>query len=99
MATKKLGKQSVFLAAFSNCGQVKRAAIMAEIDRTSHYYWMDHDQAYPALFAKATLKAIQVLVDEAVERATTAARSKRNTIAAVLGPTTYQARFRVPGDW
>ena len=86
MATKKLGKQSVFLAALSICGQVKQAAILAEIDRGSHYYWMDHDPAYPALFADAKIQAIQDWEDEAVERAT----------VGVFEPTTYRGAFVFP---
>jgi hypothetical protein len=86
MATKKLGKQSVFLAALSICGQVKQAAILAEIDRGSHDYWMDHDPAYPALFADAKIQAIQDWQDEAVERAT----------VGVFEPTTYRGAFVFP---
>jgi hypothetical protein len=65
----------------SICGQVKQAAIIvAEIDRGSHYYRMEHDPAYPALFADAKIQAIQDWEDEAVERAT----------VGVFEPTTYR---------
>jgi hypothetical protein len=86
LPTKNPDKQSVFLSALSNCGQVKDAAIAAQINRGSHYYWMDHDPAYPALFAKAKLMAIDALEDEAVERA----------IVGVFEPTTYKGAFVYP---
>jgi hypothetical protein len=80
LPTKKSIKQSAFLAALSICGQVKVAASAAQVDRASLYYWMNNDPAYPALFAKAKLMAIDALEDEAVERA----------MVGVFEPTTYQ---------
>ena len=62
--------QAAFLAAFSGCGMVKRAAEIAKIGRDDHYRWMRDDKTYPPRFEEARSKAITFLEDIAVERAT-----------------------------
>jgi hypothetical protein len=62
-------KKRGFLAAFTTCGQVTKAAAAIGVDHSHHYYWLKTDQAYAAAFADA--KAIQAasLEDEAIRRA------------------------------
>lgn len=62
--------QAAFLAAFSGCGRVSRAAEIAEICRDDHYRWMKDDPTYPERFEATRQKAIGFLEDVAIKRAT-----------------------------
>lgn len=61
-------KQNAFLQAYRVCGTIRRAAIAAEIDRTTHYEWLKQDE-YAAAFAQAQEDATDYLEDEARRRA------------------------------
>lgn len=65
----KIQHQSKFLAAFSACGSISRASRHAQLDRTTHYSWMETDPSYPARFKVAEARAARALEDEAVRRA------------------------------
>lgn len=62
--------QAAFLAAYSGCGRISRAAAVAKICRDDHYRWLKEDSHYLALFEEARKKAIGFLEDVAVKRAT-----------------------------
>lgn len=62
-------KKRAFLAAFSECGNITRAAELAEISRQAHYEWLKDDPDYPALFAAADEQAGDRLEQEARRRA------------------------------
>lgn len=63
------GKRDAFLAAFARLGTLTHAAEAAGTDRSSHYYWMEHDPEYPHLFAEAGKQATDSLEREAIRRA------------------------------
>lgn len=66
-------KKCAFLAAFSECGSIKRSAKIAKIDRSTHYEWIsaegEAEDEYRAAFAEAKQRSIDALVDEARRRA------------------------------
>lgn len=62
-------KRDAFLAAFGELGTLTHAAKAVGTDRSSHYYWMEHDAEYPALFAEAAQQANDSLEREARRRA------------------------------
>jgi hypothetical protein len=62
--------QAAFLAAFSGCGRINRAAEISKIHRDQHYDWLKKDKTYSARFEDAKKKAIGFLEDVAVKRAT-----------------------------
>jgi hypothetical protein len=62
-------QQRAFLAAFAECGNVKRAAALAGISREAHYDWRAHDEPYAAAFEQATVIACDALEGEALRRA------------------------------
>lgn len=62
-------KRDAFLKAFAENGTLTHAAEAAGCDRSSHYYWMEHDPEYPALFTEAAHRANDSLEREALRRA------------------------------
>ncbi len=62
-------RQGAFLAAFEKCGRICDAAELAEIGRTTHYFWLRTDPNYKAAFENSEVLAAQNLIDEAVRRA------------------------------
>jgi hypothetical protein len=62
-------KKRAFLAAYSLCGNITRAAELAEVSRGSHYLWMNEDETYQLCFADADQEAIERLEAEARRRA------------------------------
>jgi hypothetical protein len=62
-------KKRAFLAAYSLCGNITRAAELAEVSRGSHYLWMNEDEAYQLCFNDADQEAIERLEAEARRRA------------------------------
>lgn len=65
-------KQKAFLAAYSQCGNITKAAKLAGIDRVSHYRWANNQDSwpeYPDKFQEAHAEAIEVLEAEARRRA------------------------------
>lgn len=65
---KKAVQQEQFLAAYSACGNILRAARLCGIDRTSHYRWMTEPE-YRSRFEDATENAADALEEEARRRA------------------------------
>ena len=66
-------KKAKFLAAFAECGSVRRSAQIAEIHRRTHYDWMNQSgiegDTYRKAFSEARLNACDNLEDEARRRA------------------------------
>jgi hypothetical protein len=62
-------KRDAFLAAFAEHGTLTHAARAAATDRSSHYYWLEHDPEYPALFQSAAQRSNDALEREARRRA------------------------------
>ena len=62
-------QQRRFLAAFSVCGQVCKAARWCKLHRQAHYGWMKEDPSYPARFREAEGVAARTLEDEMIRRA------------------------------
>ena len=71
MATHNLEqrKKEQFLKAFSETGNICKAADIAHINRERHYTWLKCDPDYPKLFDAAEVKAGDTLEAEAVRRA------------------------------
>lgn len=61
-------KKGAFLAAFSQCGIISRAAELAKIDRSCHYEWIKNPD-YKKQFEEAEIKVANLLEDEAIRRA------------------------------
>jgi hypothetical protein len=63
-------KQAAFLTALVfHAGQVGRAAKLARIARSTHHRWLELDEQYRALHARALKQATEVLEDAAIKRA------------------------------
>lgn len=62
-------KKRAFLMAIAQVCNIVRAAMLAKIDRGSHYQWMEKDPDYPAAFALAWSRGVDALESEAVRRA------------------------------
>jgi hypothetical protein len=62
-------KQAAFLAAYSECGNIKLAGEISKTDRFNHYDWMKIDPTYPERFATAKEMAVETLEAEARRRA------------------------------
>ena len=63
-------RQRAVLAAYARSGQVRAACAHAEVDRSMHYHWLQHDPAYHAAFADAQAQVGDWLEEVAVRRAT-----------------------------
>lgn len=65
-------KKRAFLAAFSRCGSISRAAKRAKVDRSSHYLWKREDPEYVKAFDDAMIQAgdavVDALAEEGIER-------------------------------
>jgi hypothetical protein len=62
-------KKRAFLAAYSECANVTRAAQIAGVSRDQHYDWKAKDAAYAEAFALAGARAGDALEDECFRRA------------------------------
>ena len=62
-------KKRAFLVAYCECFSVSEAAVLAGIERTSHYYWLGTDEAYLEAFRQAKQVAAETLESELVRRA------------------------------
>lgn len=62
-------KKRAFLAAYCQVGNVSDAAKLAEINRMSHYNWLQSDERYAELFQQANEIACDHLEAEARRRA------------------------------
>lgn len=65
---KLSANQTKFLASYAESGNVRLAAGLAEVHRSSHYKWLA-DDAYRAAFEQAQRESSQVLEEEARRRA------------------------------
>jgi len=66
---RQRARQNSFLAAYSECANVKDAAGKAKIYRRTHYDWLENDPTYRPRFEAVRERATQALEDEAVRRA------------------------------
>ncbi len=62
-------KKRAFLAAFSRCGSLSRAAKRAKVDRRTHYNWLKDDPWYVQAFQQAVIEAGDSLQDRLTEMA------------------------------
>lgn len=62
-------KKRAFLAAFSECGNITKAAEMAGCSRCTHHKWLSESHEYPELFEQAKESASDKLEQEARRRA------------------------------
>jgi hypothetical protein len=62
-------KKSAFLAAFSRCGSLSKAAKRAKVDRRTHYNWLKDDASYSRAFQQAVIEAGDSLQDRLAEMA------------------------------
>ena len=62
-------KKRAFLAAFESCGSVSRACKAAEINRSTHYEWLESDPEYVQAFDEAKENCGEELEAVARERA------------------------------
>lgn len=61
--------QAAFLAAYEECGQISAAALMAGMDRTTHYKWMREDGSYVERFEESHMVYVDNMEAEARRRA------------------------------
>lgn len=66
-ATKR--RQDVFLKAYRECGNVRKATEIAKIGRSFHYHWMERDPKYRERFELVVDDAADKLESEAWRRA------------------------------
>src|SRR5450631_3045241 len=86
-------KKRAFLAAFSRCGSLSKAAKRARVDRRSHYNWLKDDPWYVQAFRQAVIEAGDSLQDKLTEMA-----YEGNVTAAIfllkgLKPETFRDRI------
>lgn len=83
-------KKRAFLSAYSECGNVVRAAEAAGVHRSSHHHWAKADEAYAQAFAEAERQAGVLLEAEARRRAAEGLIRKKflRTGAPVIDPAT-----------
>ena len=62
-------KKRVMLASMAETGNISEACRRAEIERSTHYRWMEHDEEYALQFRQAEQTAIDALEREAWRRA------------------------------
>lgn len=62
-------RKNSFLAAFSECGNITKAAEIAGLDRSRHYDWLKNDPEYAERFKDAEEQATERLESEARRRA------------------------------
>jgi hypothetical protein len=60
-------KKRAFLAAFSRCGSLSRAAKRAKVDRRTHYNWLKDDPWYVQAYGQAVIEAGDSLQDKLIE--------------------------------
>ncbi len=60
-------KKRAFLAAFSGCGSLSKAAKRAKVDRRTHYNWLKDDSWYVYAFRQAVIEAGDSLQDKLTE--------------------------------
>jgi hypothetical protein len=86
-------KKRAFLAAFSRCGSLSKAAKRAKVDRRTHYNWLKDDPWYVHAFRQAVIEAGDSLQDKLTEIA-----FEGNVTAAIfllkgLKPRTFRDRI------
>jgi hypothetical protein len=86
-------KKRAFLAAFSRCGSLSKAAKRARVDRRTHYNWLAADPWYVHAFRQAMIEAGDSLQDRLTEMA-----FEGNVTAAIfllkgLKPETFRDRI------
>src|SRR5579871_2373634 len=62
-------KKRAFLAAFSRCGSLSKAAKRAKVDRRTHYNWLKDDPWYVQAFRQAVIEAGDSVQDKLTEMA------------------------------
>ena len=62
-------KKAAFLEAYTESGNLSKAAEVVGINRASHYDWMRDDPQYPEAFAAAREQAIEIMEAELHRRA------------------------------
>lgn len=77
--TPRDDQKAGFLAAFAQCGVVRRAAKIVGIARQTHARWMKEDPEYPARFRQAKREAAERLEIEARRRAIKGLKRKKFT--------------------
>lgn len=73
-------KKRAFLAAFSRCASISRAAKRAKVDRRTHYDWKRDDPEYVKAFAAAEIEAGDAVVDALAEEGL----ERRNVTALIF---------------
>ena len=92
-------KKRAFLAAFSRCGSLSKAAKRAKVDRRTHYDWLKDDPWYVQAFRQAVIEAGDSLQDRLTEMA-----FEGNVTAAIfllkgLKPEQFRDRQAVEFQW
>lgn len=66
---RKESSQEIFLAAYSRCGNISKAAKASGIHRHNHFLWTHNDPEYPAKLDDAWRESVDWLAAEARSRA------------------------------
>jgi hypothetical protein len=93
-------KKRAFLAAYSRCGSLSRAAKRAGVDRRTHYNWKKADPDYRDALLQATIEAGDALEDKLMDLA----HDEGNVTAAIfllkgLRPEKYKDRNETTFQW
>ncbi|MFA5383984.1 MAG: hypothetical protein WC364_04870 [Eubacteriales bacterium] len=94
MGLTRVSKKAAFLAAYSELGNITRAALASNVARTKHYTWLK-DPAYAQAFAEAEEIAIETLEVEARRRAIEGLKRKKfnKNGLPVMDPETKEQYF------
>jgi hypothetical protein len=92
-------KKRAFIAAFSRCGSLSKAAQRAKIDRRTHYNWLRDDPWYKQAFRQAIQEAGDALEDKLNDLA-----HEGNVTAAIfllkgLRPERYRDSHYLKFEW
>jgi hypothetical protein len=87
-AERIAARKQAFLAAYGICASVSGAAEASNINRDTHYDWLEKDTDYQARFKAVRVRASQFLEDQATERA----------VKGVFEPNVFQGRFVYPQE-
>ena len=93
-------KKRAFLAVFSRCGSLSKAAKRAKVDRRTHYNWLRDDPWYKQAFRQAIQEAGDALEDKLNDLA----HEEGNVTAAIfllkgLWPEKYKDRTDHTFQW
>jgi hypothetical protein len=86
---RTVAKKAAFLRAFRDTGSITRSALLAGIERRTHYEWLAQDAKYKSRFHIVTQMAAGDIRDELVRRG----------LIGVFKPLIYKGQFQYARRW